>query len=109
LTPEEKALQRFTVERQRKASKNSLFNLDDEQDGEMLTHYGQSLSAAPAPLADQEDLFRRALEKGDQSDEETTNRKRKSKAEVMEEVIAKSKAYKVRSTVSSLRRLGFVC
>lgn len=62
----------------------------------MLTHYGQSLSEAPAPLADQGDLFRRALEKDNASDEETAGRKRKSKAEVMEEVIAKSKAYKVR-------------
>lgn len=37
---EERMLERFTRERQR-ASKGSVFNLDDEED---LTHYGQSLS-----------------------------------------------------------------
>lgn len=37
---EERMLQRFTKERQR-TSRNSAFNLDDEEE---LTHYGQSLS-----------------------------------------------------------------
>ena len=101
LTPEEKALQRFTLERQRKASKSSLYNLGDDDDqgiggeGEMLTHYGQSLADAPAPLEDQQELFKRALAR-DVNDNEAEPTRKKSKAEVMEEVIAKSKAYKVR-------------
>jgi nucleolar protein 14 len=40
MTPEERMLERFTRERQR-ASKASVFNLDDDVE---LTHYGQSLS-----------------------------------------------------------------
>lgn len=40
MTPEERMLERFTRERQR-ASKNDVFNLEDEDE---LTHYGQSLS-----------------------------------------------------------------
>lgn len=108
MTPEEKALQRFTFERQRKASKSSLFNLGDNEDGEaatggtLLTHYGQNLDEVRGALADQEDLFHKSLttrhipEIADPAPEaDTASRKRRSKAEIMEEVIAKSKAYKV--------------
>jgi nucleolar protein 14 len=41
MAPEERMLERFTRERQR-ASKGVAFNLEDE---DVLTHYGQSLSA----------------------------------------------------------------
>lgn len=43
MTPEERMLERFTKERQRRSSKGSMFNLNDGED-EGLTHYGQSLS-----------------------------------------------------------------
>lgn len=107
MTPEEKALQRFTFERQRKASKSSLFTLNDNDDDEdngsvPLTHYGQNLSDVRGALADQEDLFHKSktsrtipeLEEV-MPDADSTQRRKKTKAEVMEEVMAKSKAYKV--------------
>ncbi|KAK9897630.1 Nop14-like protein [Cystobasidium minutum MCA 4210] len=104
MTPEEKALQRFTFERQRKASKSSLFNLGDNEDagsGTLLTHYGQNLDDVRGALADQEDLFQKSVttrhipELAEPTpDADSSSRKRRSKAEIMEEVIAKSKAYK---------------
>jgi nucleolar protein 14 len=57
LTPEEKALERFTRERQRKGARASAFNLEDDDQADLdggLTHYGQSLGdgeAGPAPLS----------------------------------------------------------
>lgn len=105
MTPEERALQRFTFERQRKASKSNLFNLGNDDDdaspsgGSLLTHYGQNLDDVRGALADQEDLFQKSLtqrhipEVPEETDE--PSRRKKSKAEVMEEVIAKSKMYKV--------------
>ncbi|KAJ3917415.1 nucleolar protein 14 [Lentinula edodes] len=106
---EERMLERFTKERQR-ASKGVAFNLEDEDE---LTHYGQSLSK----LDDFDDI---GLEEEDEDDE--TGRinedivkythfggfdddededngepaRKKSKAEVMAEVIAKSKGHKIR-------------
>ncbi|KAF8592596.1 Nop14-like protein [Ramaria rubella] len=112
VTPEERMLERFTRERQR-ASKGMAFNLEDEDD---LTHYGQSLSAM-----DDFDGVGLGLEDNEQDngqiDGETVGRshfggfedddddavdhndggepsKKKSKAEVMAEVIAKSKEHK---------------
>ena len=41
IAPEERMLERFTKERQRRA-KGVAFNLEDDEE---LTHYGQSLSA----------------------------------------------------------------
>lgn len=41
LTPEEKILQRFTLERQRTQDRKDLYNLNEEEE---LTHYGQSLA-----------------------------------------------------------------
>lgn len=99
LTPEEKALERFTRERQRKGGRATAFNLeDDEALGEGgLTHYGQSLG-----LGDGDVGLSRAwkapneLEEAHEEQEEEGPARKKSKAEVMSEVIAKSKAYKVR-------------
>ncbi|CAG8476649.1 6796_t:CDS:10 [Acaulospora morrowiae] len=89
MPPEEKMLERFTREKQRQ-SKSSLFNLEDEED---LTHYGQSLSLIDdfdepnlAPSDEEED-------KG-MIDQDIESERKKSKAEVMKEVIAKSKMYK---------------
>lgn len=115
MTPEERALQRFTFERQRKASKSSLFTLNDNDDengaegsgSTLLTHYGQNLSDVRGALADQEDLFQksstpRRIPDLDEpaADADPASRRKKTKAEVMEEVMAKSKAYKVRSSLS---------
>ncbi|KAM9793148.1 nucleolar protein 14 isoform X1 [Syngnathus typhle] len=41
MAPEEKILQRFAIERQRAHEKKNMFNLNEEEE---LTHYGQSLS-----------------------------------------------------------------
>ncbi|XP_062867810.1 nucleolar protein 14 [Trichomycterus rosablanca] len=41
ITPEDKILKRFALERQRNQMKKDMFNLNDEEE---LTHYGQSLS-----------------------------------------------------------------
>ncbi|KAI8865775.1 Nop14-like protein [Ramicandelaber brevisporus] len=116
LTPEEKMLERFTRERQRKAKGGrALFNLeDDDEDGEAgefgLTHYGQSLAEmddfddAGLGLSDEDDDENKTSGKIDRDTvarmhfsgfEDTGNSDRtKSKAEVMKEVIAKSKMHK---------------
>ena len=43
LTPEEKALERFTAERTSRLGKKARFNLDDDADEGGLTHGGQKL------------------------------------------------------------------
>ncbi|KAG6891316.1 hypothetical protein C0992_009197 [Termitomyces sp. T32_za158] len=104
---EERMLERFTQERQR-ASKGTAFNLEDEDE---LTHYGQSLSKLDdfddvgLGLDDEEDtgkidadVVKRAHFGGFDDDEEGSEEpaRKKSKAEVMAEVIAKSKEHKLR-------------
>ncbi|KAF8838628.1 Nop14-like protein [Paxillus ammoniavirescens] len=108
---EERMLERFTKERQR-ASKTSAFNLDDEEE---LTHYGQSLSKLDdfddiGLLMDEDEeeegqldpeTVKRAHFGGFDDDEETEEKeddpaRKKTKAEVMAEVIAKSKEHKMR-------------
>ncbi|TRM67830.1 nucleolar protein 14 [Schizophyllum amplum] len=105
MTPEERMLERFTRERQR-ASKGSTFNLEDEDE---LTHYGQSLSNLDDFEANfitgqiDRDIVKKAhfggFEEGDAGDEDEDEdgqpARKKSKAEVMAEVIAKSKMHKV--------------
>ncbi|KAH7887461.1 Nop14-like protein [Phlebopus sp. FC_14] len=106
---EERMLERFTRERQR-MSKAAAFNLEDEEE---LTHYGQSLSklddfddvGLPMDEDDEEEsqLDRETVkhahfggfndEEGPEEDEEPG--RKKSKAEVMAEVIAKSKEHKM--------------
>ncbi|KAL0577466.1 nucleolar complex protein 14 [Marasmius crinis-equi] len=109
---EERMLERFTRERQR-ASKGSAFNLEDE--GE-LTHYGQSLANIDdfdntgLDLEDDDeedegngkidqDIVRHTHFGGfdDEEDEDESDEpaRKKSKAEVMAEVIAKSKEHKM--------------
>ncbi|KAK7033565.1 nucleolar complex protein 14 [Paramarasmius palmivorus] len=110
---EERMLERFTRERQR-AARGSAFNLEDEEE---LTHYGQSLADIDdfdntgLGLDDdnEEDEGSGQIEKDivkhthfggfdddeqNDSDSEEPARK-KSKAEVMAEVIAKSKEHKM--------------
>ncbi|KAH8118427.1 Nop14-like protein [Phellopilus nigrolimitatus] len=112
MNPEERMLERFTKERQR-TSKGAVFNLEDEDD---LTHYGQSLSRLDdfddAGLgldadddADESDgkIDRQTVKNvhfggfdddDEEEDEEGQPPRKKSKAEVMAEVIAKSKQHK---------------
>ncbi|KAJ1967837.1 nucleolar complex protein 14, partial [Dispira parvispora] len=107
LTPEEKMLERFTRERQSQFRKEDMFNLEDDED---LTHLGQSLGNM-----DDFDETGLQLSSGDEDDgtgtidgqtvaqkhfggfdpeEPTGSGENKSKAEVMKELIAKSKMYK---------------
>ncbi|KZT60152.1 Nop14-like protein [Calocera cornea HHB12733] len=110
MAPEDRMLERFTRERQR-ASKGAMFNLEDETE---LTHYGQSLSAVDdfdnsgLRLSDDEDedkngrIDPEAVRRGhfggfdeDESDEDPdAPPRKKTKAEVMAEVMAKSKEHK---------------
>ncbi|RHZ78671.1 hypothetical protein Glove_158g41 [Diversispora epigaea] len=102
LSPEDKMLERFTREKQRQ-SKLSLFNLGDEDD---LTHYGQSLSLhddfdEPDLVSSDEDkgiIDKDTVTKnhfgGFEDSENNEVDHKKSKAEVMKEVISKSKMHK---------------
>lgn len=119
MTPEEKALERFVKEKQRGSKKNTLFDLEDGDEDEELTHFGQSLSFDKTSNMDdfQKDLSseegsehldpserpakRRRLSADEASDEEAMPNgkdeqpaKPKTKKEVMSEVIAKSKMHK---------------
>lgn len=119
MTPEERAAERFARESQRKMRKESMFNLEDDEEEMQLTHMGQSLSF-DGP--NQDDFDAGDLEEAESDDETSRKRKRfadgdegqdqdqedfidyedgedqpgrkKTKAEVMKEVIAKSKFYK---------------
>ncbi|KAK9474271.1 nucleolar protein 14, partial [Dipodascopsis tothii] len=106
MTAEEKMLERFTRERQsRSARSGSLFNLEDEDEEDFssvsLTHMGESLSTrgfedVPEAQSDDELLLKRphgAGEEGSDDDSDGPDRK-KSKNEVMKELIAKSKMHK---------------
>ncbi|CCG25865.1 Nop14 nucleolar protein [Candida orthopsilosis Co 90-125] len=99
LTQEEKMLARFTKERQAASSgkKKGLYSLqsdneeeDDDFEGDdggfQLTHSGQALSL------DDEETIKYVDE--DQVEEEEAPPRKKSKNEVMKEIIAKSKFYK---------------
>ncbi|CAE6366691.1 unnamed protein product [Rhizoctonia solani] len=103
MTPEERMLERFTRERQRQA-KGAVFNLEDDEE---LTHYGQSLNALDdfdgtgIELDDDEEggqidasVVRHDHFGGFDDEKEDEPEQTKSKAEVMSEIIAKSKAYK---------------
>ncbi|KAL2814763.1 nucleolar protein 14 [Aspergillus granulosus] len=117
MTPEERAAERFARASQKKLRKDSMFNLEEDDDDEefTLTHKGESLSFGDGEGVQddfEEDLEvddmsdsemprkrKRVLEDGEfeeagsQNEEEVPGRK-KSKHEVMQEVIAKSKFYK---------------
>ncbi|EJU06534.1 Nop14-like protein [Dacryopinax primogenitus] len=108
MAPEDRMLERFTRERQQ-ASKGALFNLDDDVE---LTHYGQSLSMMDdfddtgMKLSDEEgeddhgridaEIVSRGHFGGFADDDEDPDAppRKKNKAEVMAEVIAKSKEHK---------------
>lgn len=118
MTPEEKMLERFAREKQTRHKNSSVFDLEDDDIGGGLTHMGQSLAFDGLPL--QDDFDEEGIELSDAedhpSDEERKDRKRrrllegdtigsdddgaelperkKTKQEVMKEIIAKSKLYK---------------
>lgn len=114
MTPEEKALERFALEKQR-SHKRAVFDLEDEDadEGFGLTHMGKSLSFNGPKImddyeademdavSDEDDEGRKAYlkrklmtdgEEGEPEDDQPE--RKKTKAEVMKEVIAKSKFHK---------------
>ncbi|BGP22050.1 nucleolar complex protein 14 [Rhodotorula toruloides] len=105
LTPEEKALERFTAERKLRLEKKMRFSLEDYDGGEFaLTHGGRKLGFGDEDQledggwgglgegANREPLMNRR-KMGAEPEEEEEPRK-KSHAEIMDEVIAKSKFHK---------------
>lgn len=113
LTEEEKMLERFTRERQSQSKKKSnLFNLDDDQDNEFgnnnidmygnnLTHLGNTITDADMEedsqyFAEQEGNKRSLYDEDSLGYDQESNgpARKKTKAEVMQEVIAKSKFHK---------------
>ncbi|XP_056410979.1 nucleolar protein 14 [Hyla sarda] len=111
LTPEEKMMKRFALERQRHSVKKTVYNLNEEEE---LTHFGQSL-AALEQLNDGVDSESDTEERGALSAEltaahfggggllkkkaaseqkEEEPEKPKSRKELIEELIAKSKIEK---------------
>ncbi|KAL9049652.1 MAG: hypothetical protein Q9162_007113 [Coniocarpon cinnabarinum] len=125
LAPEDRMLQRYAAEGQRKR-KSDVFNLEDEDSGgaeEMLTHFGRPLSEGnhkersrrddaesdtdheEVDGEDGADLFHRSKRKLEDAIDEVTRQqanetedgepaRKKSRTEVMKEVIAKSKFHK---------------
>ncbi|KAF0446050.1 Nop14-like protein [Gigaspora margarita] len=106
LSLEEKMLERFAREKKQRHSKSSLFNLEDDD----LTHYGQSLTLiddfdepdlslneeVDTGIIDQDTVDKGhfgGFEEDEQNNDESEHKK-KSKTEVMKEVIAKSKMHK---------------
>ncbi|KAB8302908.1 hypothetical protein EYC80_006232 [Monilinia laxa] len=118
MAPEDKMLERFTQEKQRGHKNSSAFDLEDDDTPGELTHMGQSLSLDGPTIRDDYDGEDLELSDADdhESDEERQARKRrrgsnsegsgedeegtslperkKSKQEVMKELIAKSKMHK---------------
>ncbi|RKF71687.1 putative nucleolar complex protein 14 [Golovinomyces cichoracearum] len=119
LAPEEKMLQRFVREKQIRHKNNSVFALEDDNPPEQLTHMGRVLSLDSQALVDdfaETDLVlsdveefntiedRKSVKRSWLDDHEKENyaveeedgqpQRKKSKQEVMKELIAKSKIYK---------------
>lgn len=116
MAPEDKMLERFAREKQRAHKKTSMFDLEDDEPMEGLTHGGKSLTFddddGVADDFEEDDLDgydsdgsvreRQRLDRlrslaeaeGGDSQEEQQPERKKSKKEVMEEIIAKSKRYK---------------
>lgn len=120
MNPEERALQRFVQEKQHKKGGASLFDLEDDEDGVALTHMGHALDVDGKDMKDDFDmgdlsgsegsddddgdrLLKRRRSSPGQADEDGEGSevdegegpaRKKSKAEVMKEVMAKSKLHK---------------
>lgn len=115
MAPEDKMLERFAQEKQRR-HKTSTFDLEDDNEDFSLTHMGQSLSLdGPAIIDDFDENFsdddqisdeeaktvrkrrRELMEAGNDAEPEAAENapdRKKSKQEVMQEVMAKSKLHK---------------
>ncbi|XP_040191272.1 nucleolar protein 14 [Rana temporaria] len=111
LTPEDKMMKRFAMERQRNVNKKNVYNLNEEEE---LTHYGQSLSLLEKlndPVdsdsdTDEQGALSAALtashfggggllrRKGPSEQKEEEQEKPKTRKELIEELIAKSKSEK---------------
>ncbi|OAL37383.1 hypothetical protein AYO20_03232 [Fonsecaea nubica] len=119
MTPEERAAERFARQNERKMKKTSMFNLEDDSEEEMtLTHGGRSLDFEgnagddfdedevegldnPDRDFDQDDRPRKKLRLAEnedvdshEEDDQDLPQRKKTKNEVMKEIIAKSKMYK---------------
>jgi nucleolar protein 14 len=120
LTPEQKAAERFARQNERKLRKTSMFNLENDSEEELaLTHGGRSLDfgdtarddyktnesdgSEAGDFEDQDDRPTKRMRVDDQAaearetdgdDQEFFTERKKTKNEVMKEVIAKSKLYK---------------
>ena len=115
MTPEQRAAERFALQSERKLKKSSIFNLEDEDEDEVqLTHGGRSLGFGAENGHD--DFGEGDVDESDNDDERPRKRirlsdkeesegegvegegglleRKKSKQEVMKEVMAKSKLYK---------------
>ena len=119
MTPEERAAERFAKQAERKSRKSNIFNLEDEDEGAdamVLTHGGRALNSEAMNGGDAFDESVNVSQDEDDIDDRPTKRprlaeqefdgpselggeegvleRRKTKQEVMKEVIAKSKLYK---------------
>jgi nucleolar protein 14 len=115
LAPEERALQRFQREKEREGKRGAVFDLEleDGDEEEPLTHGGRSLVlgrddfeegslGASSDDEDDDETIHSKRKRQDFEDEELGDddvvedgpERKKTKAEVMKEVIAKSKLYK---------------
>ncbi|XP_077136163.1 nucleolar protein 14 [Ranitomeya variabilis] len=111
LTPEEKMVKRFALERKKHATKKTVYNLNEEEE---LTHYGQSLAALEKmndPVDSDSDTEERGAlsaeltaahfggggllrKKATSEQKEEEPEKPKTRKELIEELIAKSKIEK---------------
>ncbi|KAG9773385.1 hypothetical protein KCU88_g5820, partial [Aureobasidium melanogenum] len=117
MTPEERAAERFARQNERKLKKTSMFNLEDDSEDELaLTHGGRTLfdvgDRNPKDDFEEDDIAdedeedfeahddrprKRLRIDGEPEDEAGDNiipQRKKTKNEVMKEIIAKSKMYK---------------
>ncbi|KAG6200071.1 hypothetical protein E4U47_006325 [Claviceps purpurea] len=114
MAPEDKMLERFAREKQRSHKKGSLFDLEDDVPMEDLTHMGKTLEFknddfqeddleldydSDGSVRERQRLkrLRSLATAGDEEGSENENgepERKKTKKEVMEEVIAKSKMHK---------------
>ncbi|QLG73411.1 hypothetical protein HG535_0E04950 [Zygotorulaspora mrakii] len=103
LSEEDRMLERFTRERQSQSkNKSNLFDLNDESDSESNNMFGSELTHLGESLSQQDDFDSGDLGLNDQGKRQYDNQlgesiepsRKKTKAEVMKEIIAKSKFYK---------------
>ena len=121
MTPEEKALERFAKEKQIRDKKGAMFDLENNEESSGLTHAGKSLSFdthlqadefdepdleevekdAPSEFFQERPSKRRKLSDASSSEQDIIDgtdlirsERSKTKKEVMEEVIAKSKLHR---------------